>query len=61
MTDILLMDVKGPFNHFSRNELMKKMEKIGVDGDFVRSTGSFMSEKWVSLVEDGHQCEVANV
>lgn len=30
-----LIDVKGAFDHVSRNELMRKIEAMGVDSDLV--------------------------
>lgn len=61
MAGMLLMDVKGAFNHVSRNELMRKMEAMSADGDLVRWTGSFMEERKVSLVVDGLQCRAVAV
>lgn len=54
---MLLIDVKGAFDHVSRNGLMCKIEVLGADEDLVRWTGSFELERKVSLVEDDHQCE----
>lgn len=61
MEDMLLMDVKRTFDHVSKNELMRKIEAMGVDGDLVRCTGSFMSERRVSLVVQDHQCDAPEV
>lgn len=33
---MLLMDVKGAFDHVSKNSLMQNMEVLGADGDLVR-------------------------
>lgn len=32
---LLLMDVKGAFDHVSRNYLLRQMERIGVDGNLM--------------------------
>lgn len=55
------MDVRGAFNHVCRNSLMRKMEAMGTDGDLVRWTGFFISDRRASLVVGGHQCEEAEV
>lgn len=55
------MNVKWVLNHVSRNGLMQKMEAPGVDRDLVRWTTSLMSERTVSLVVEGHQCEIVEV
>lgn len=61
MTGMLLIDVKGAFYHIGRNCLTRKMEALGAEADLVRWTGSFMSERKVSLVVDRHQCEAVEV
>lgn len=40
---------------------MGMMDMLGVDGNMSRCTGSFMSERKVSLVVDGHQCDSVEV
>lgn len=55
------MNIKGAFKHVSRNSQMRKMKALGVDGDLVRWTGSFMMESKLSLVVDGYQCEEVEV
>lgn len=34
MANMLLMDVNRVFDHLSRNELIRKMEAIGANGDW---------------------------
>lgn len=53
----LLVDVKSTFDHVSRNCLLQTMEKINTDGDQMLWTESFMLERSVSLIMDGHLCE----
>lgn len=36
MAGILLMNVKGEFDHISRNCLVQTMERIDADGDLMR-------------------------
>lgn len=54
LAGMLLMDVKSTFDHVSRNGLLQKMETVGANGDLVRWTESFLLERNVSLVVDGH-------
>lgn len=61
MADMLLMDVKGAFDHVSRYELIRKMEAMEADGELVRWMDLFLSKKMVSLVVDGHQYEEVEV
>lgn len=61
LTVILLIDVKGAFDHVSKNGLMRKMDKLGADEDLIRRIGSFKSERKVSLVVDGHQSQAVEV
>lgn len=56
LADILLMNLKGAFDHVSRNCLLNNMESIGVNEDLMRRTELFMSYRSVGLVINGHQC-----
>lgn len=51
----LFMDVKGAFDHVSKGQLIKRMMELGVDGDLIRWTKSFLTDRTVQLVIDG--CE----
>lgn len=57
MKDMLRMDVKGAFDNLSRNCLLQTVEKIDADGDLMRWTESFMSDRNVSLVIGGQLCD----
>lgn len=61
LTGMLLMHVKSAFDYVIKNGKMPKMEAVGADGDLVRWTGFFISERKVSLVVDGHHCETVEV
>ncbi len=50
----LFMDVKGAFDHVSRGQLLTRMIELGMDGDLVTWTGSFLTNRKVQLVIDGH-------
>ena len=51
----LFMDVKGAFDHVSRSQLLKRMVELGIDGDLVAWTRSFLTERKISIVIDGHE------
>lgn len=51
----LFMDVKGAFDHVSKVELLRKMLDLGIDGDLIKWTKSFLSDRKVQLVIDGHE------
>lgn len=54
---MLLMDIKGAFDHVSGNCQLCITEDMEADGDLMRWTESYISDKMVGLVIDGHQCE----
>lgn len=51
----LLIDLKVSFDLVSRNCLITTMEGLRADGDPMRWTRLFMSDRSVNLVIDGHQ------
>ena len=48
------MNMKGAFDHVSRRQLLTRMIELGIDGDLVTWTGSFLTNRKVQLVIDGH-------
>ena len=48
------MDVKGAFDHVSKNRLIERMIDTGVDGDLIKWTKSFLTDRKVQPVIDGH-------
>ena len=50
----LFMDVKGAFDHVSKIQLLTRMTRLGIDGDLVRWTSSFLTNRKIQLVIDGH-------
>ena len=50
----LFMDVKGAFDHVSKGQLLTRIIELGIDGDLVNWTGSFLIDRKVQLVIDGH-------
>ena len=50
----LFMDVKGAFDHVSKGQLLNRMIELNIDDDLVNWTGSFLTDRKVQLVIDGH-------
>lgn len=57
MVGMLLIDVKGSFDHISRNCLSRTMERMGADGHLMRMTKSFISNSSVGLVINRQLCK----
>ena len=51
----LFMDVKGAFDHVSKAQLITRMIELGIDGDLVAWTSSFLIHRKIQLVIDGHE------
>ena len=51
----LFMDVKGAFDHVSKGQLIARMVELGIDGDLVLWTRSFLTDRKFQLVIDGHE------
>lgn len=58
---MLIMDIKGTFDHVSRNDLLRKIDGVCADRDLVRWTSLFILEQNISLLADGDQCKTAEV
>ena len=54
VAEILLIDIKGAFNHVSRARLAKKIAKLQIDDNLISWTQSFLTDRWVELVIDGY-------
>ncbi len=48
------MDVKGAIDHLSKGQLLRRMVELGIDGELVTWTGSFLTDRKVQLVIDWH-------
>ena len=48
------MDVKGAFDHVSKEHLLTRMVELGIDRDLVTWTGLFLTDRKIQLVIDGH-------
>lgn len=51
---MLLRDVKGAVDHACRNCLLPTLEGMEADGNLIRWTELFMSDRRVGLFIDGH-------
>lgn len=51
----LFMDIKGAFDHVSRCQLLKRIIELGIDGDLVAWTRSFLTNRKIQIVIDGHK------
>jgi ribonuclease HI len=58
---LLLMDVKGAFDHVDRRRLLKTMIAKKVDGDLVEWTEDFMTNRSVQITVDGYHGKAAKV
>jgi ribonuclease HI len=56
LAGVLLLDVKGAFPFVNPIILVRRMEELEIDGDLIRWTQSFMTERSVQLVLDGFTC-----
>lgn len=52
---MLLVDLKGAFDHISRSCQLCTIEGMRAEGDLIRWTESFMSDRRLGPVIDGHQ------
>ena len=50
----LFMDVKRAFDHVSKSQLLSQIIELGIDGDFVTWMDSFLTDRKIQLVIDGH-------
>ncbi len=48
------MDVKRAFDHVLRSQLLKRVIDLGIDGDLVAWTKSFLTDRKIQLIIDGH-------
>ena len=55
------MDIKGAFDHVSKQQLLTRMIELGINGDLVTWTGSFLTGRKVQLVIDGHDNKERNI
>lgn len=55
LAGMLLIDMKGAFDYVSLGCLLYTMVGINAYGDLLHWTESFMSDRKVGLVIDGHQ------
>lgn len=51
------MDVKGAIGHVSKAQLFAQMIELGIDGNILTQTGSFLTDQKVQLIIDGNDNE----
>ncbi len=51
----LFIDVKEAFDHVLRSQLLKCMIELSIDGDLVAWTRSFLTDRKIQIVIDGHE------
>lgn len=56
-----LMEVKGAFNHISKPCLLAELGNINIDGDLTRWTASFLEDRWITMMINGHDTEAHSV
>jgi len=54
ITGVLLMDIKAAFPSVARGRLIHAMKAKRIDGDLIRWTESFLSERMVEMVIEGN-------
>jgi hypothetical protein len=55
LSGALFIDVKGAFDHVDPARLVKQMGEIGINRDLIYWVTSFLMDRKVQLVIDGHQ------
>jgi retron-type reverse transcriptase len=58
---LLLMDVKGAFDHVDHRRLLTTMIAKKLDGDLIEWTEDFMTNRTVQITVDGFDGEVAHI
>lgn len=51
---VLFMDIQGSFNHVARNQLISGMVELDINGDLIRWTRFFLTDRKIQLIIDGH-------
>jgi hypothetical protein len=52
---------KGAFNYVARKQLLKRMIQLKIPGDLIQWTNSFLTDRQIQLVIDGHTCPAASL
>lgn len=55
MAGVILMDVKGAFDHVFRTKLTKRMHQLEADPQLIRWTPSFLTDRKASILINGHE------
>ncbi len=57
----LFLDIKGAYPNICRKRLIQRMVDLGIPGDIVRWTNSFLTDRKVQLVIDGYTCLMRDI
>src|SRR4030095_3246489 len=57
----LFLDIRGAYPNICRKRLIKRMVELGIPGDIIRWTNSFLTDRRVQLVIDGYTCPMREV
>src|SRR4030095_9555736 len=57
----LFLDIRGAYPNICRKRLIKRMVELGIPGDIIRWTNSFLTDRRVQLVIDGYICPMREV
>ena len=61
LTEMLYMDIKGAFDHVSRSQLLIRMMGLDILSNLVACTKSFLTDRKIQLVIDGHDNKERNI
>jgi retron-type reverse transcriptase len=58
---LLLMDIKGAFDHVNHRRLLRTMVAKKLDGDLIEWTEDFLTNRTVQITVDGFDEEVSQI
>ena len=61
ITSCLLLDVKGAFDHVSKDQLLHNLHKLNLSIALISWVTDFMTKRQISLVFDGNQQEMTDI
>lgn len=54
---VLLMDVKGAFDHICHKKLIRSLQEKGADANVIRWVHAFVTKQRIRLVIDSWECD----
>lgn len=61
VTSCLLLDVKGAFDHVSKDQLLQNLHKLNLPIMLINWVSDFMTQRQISLMFDGNQQEMTEI